>query len=257
MAIIPETENINYQSLSFVPSESEVVVYHFAAQVDTLPLGLPFPLMESKQKKDLLNNLLAMAKDIETKFKGINVRLFKLKFLAPGRVDEIFDDVKRPITVANYDVVCMVVCDNIEIATAFKVDKLYKEIQTRFQKFLNFNIVTAKNIRKAGDSFVHSHKKDGVFLFNYFYVENLKFDFLPVWEHTSRWFAEYTHLTNSYLLKITDGDNSFQYINHCYWPSMFDFVPQLIFRRSAKTYVIDNFSLNKAIAFPIIYQAIW
>lgn len=255
MALIESTLNVNYKTLPFVATETESVIFHHAAQIEEPPFGLPIALYDSQNKKDLLANLINLAKLVESKISGVNVRVFKLKFLAPGRIDDIFKEVKRPITIAKYDVACMVVCESGDIAEKLKLDTNFQAIQQLFQQIPNHNIVTAKNIRKAGNAFVHQHQTHGVFLFNYFYVEDPTLDFLPVWEHTSRWFAEYTKLNNSYLLKPISGDEHFQYINHCYWPSMWDFVPQLIFNRSAKTYVLDNFSYNKAIAFPVIYTA--
>lgn len=254
MPILDSTKDVTYQHLSFLPTEDKTVIFHFAATIDK-PL-LPIVITESQEKKNFITALQKLAKQLADKLPAVETRIFKMKFLAPGRIEDIFNSVQRPIVRAKYDVVVMIICDNEEIANAVQMNESFLEIKSLFQEKPEHNIVTAKNIRKAGNVHIRDHYNDGYYLFNYFYVEDKKLDFLPVWEHTSRWFAQFAKLDNSYLLKPVSGDENFQYINHCYWPKITEFVWPLISNKSAKTYVLDNFSYNKAIAFPIIYTVV-
>ena len=128
----------------------------------------------------------------------------------------------------------------------------FKELKDMFESNLSHNITVAKNIRKAGESHVHSQFTQGIYLLIYFYVADSELDFLPIWEHTGNWFLENANLDNSYLLKPIDSKGQYQYINHCHWHGLSDFLPYLLLKK----HVVNNFSNNRAIAFPIIYQIV-
>lgn len=257
MPILEQTLDVNYARLPFVPTETDTVIIHLAAQVDELHFHIPFSLMESMAKKTFLHDVRHLSREMEKKFDStINVRMFKMKILAPNHLRRFTKNLRHAVTAATYDVVLMIICDNAATAKLVKEDNDYIVIEALFKEMNNHSIVTAKNARKAGETHVHDHYAQGVYLFNYFYVENPTTDFLALWEHTSRWFAEYTKLTNSYLLKCESGDKHFMYINHCQWNSLLNFLPKLICYRTFKTFVLDNFAVNKVIPFPIIYSMV-
>ncbi|MEH6705285.1 MAG: hypothetical protein V7691_10850 [Galbibacter orientalis] len=112
------------------------------------------------------------------------------------------------------------------------------------------NIMFAANVRKINDV---DHKKKGVFLFNYFSAKNTEQN-LKVWEYTAGWFQKETGLNNSTLL-LPVGERNFQYsiINHCRWDSYIHILPALIFKKTFKKYVLDNFYINNVGAQPILY----
>lgn len=257
--VIATDSMADYPTLPFVAAEDETIVLHLAAQVDSLIsfLPFPFPLYDSTIKKEFITTLQTLRQRLEQAFDAtVTIRLFKMKILPPGRIDDLFKSVQRTPVIANYDVVIMFTCQNQAVADAVQAHADYKAIYAQFQGCANHHIVAAKNIRKAGETHVHDHSKEGVYLFNYFYVEDRDFDFLPVWNDTSRWFVKNTQLNNSYLLKPISGDRHFQYINHCVWPGLLTFIPPMVFDKSLKNKVLDKFTANKAIAFPIIYQSI-
>ncbi|WP_199616379.1 hypothetical protein [Paenibacillus alkalitolerans] len=66
-----------------------------------------------------------------------------------------------------------------------------------------------------------------------------------------------TGLDNSTLLLPAEGESS-QYgvINHCRWDRLSDIVPDLLFRRSFRKYVLDNFESNGIAAMPILYKLV-
>lgn len=255
MPILDSTQEIKYPDLPFVPNEEDSIIFHLATQIDTLKYNLPIFLSESEEKKKFIEESKNLADELKKTYgNAINTRVFKLKLMPPGRVKDIFSKVKRPFVIPNYDVVITIVCDNESTAKMIQENTHYKQLVEMFQYSPNHNIIIGKNSRKAGETHIHDAYDKGVYLFNYFYVEDIEFDFVPVWNFTGRWFVKYTNLDNSYLIKPVSGDTHFQYINYAFWNRLTDFVPQLIFVPSLKSYVLDNFSYNHAIAFPIIYK---
>ena len=112
-------------------------------------------------------------------------------------------------------------------------------------------IVTGVNVRRIGPV---DHSKKGVFLFNYFYADQVKQN-LQVWEYTAGWFQNQTGLDNStVILPDLVKENSYKIINHCRWDHLIDILPSLIFKRSFKKFVLNNFEANNVAAMPILYR---
>ena len=85
----------------------------------------------------------------------------------------LFKSIKRPVHIANFDVVLMCVCKNQAISKKVETNAQFKELKDMFESNLSHNITIAKNIRKAGESHVHSQFTQGKYLFNYFDVEEI------------------------------------------------------------------------------------
>ena len=86
------------------------------------------------------------------------------------------------------------------------------------------------------------------------YIEFLKQN-LQVWEHTAGWFEDQTGLNNSTLIlpdQVNEG--SYKIINHCRWDHLIDILPSLIFKKSFKDFVLNNFEANNVAAMPILYR---
>ncbi len=113
------------------------------------------------------------------------------------------------------------------------------------------HVITATNVKRIN---AVDHKRSGVFLFNYFFADDTNQN-LDVWEYTAGWFEQETGLDNSILLLPVDRDKSkYNIINHCRWDKLRDILLSLLFKRTFRTYVLDNFEANKVAAIPILYR---
>lgn len=130
-------------------------------------------------------------------------------------------------------------------------EKLYSADYSKKHWIFPRNFQAAKNIRRTGDV---NHDKQGVFLFNFFYADNVDQN-LGIWEYTAGWFEDQTGLHNSTLLRTQeDGSRLYSVINHCRWDKLSDVLPSLIFKRTFKTYVLANLEANNTAPTPILYK---
>ena len=118
-------------------------------------------------------------------------------------------------------------------------------------------VVVGSNARRIAPTGDVDHTRDGVFLFNYFIADKLEQN-LKIWEYTAGWFSDQTGLDNSTLI-VPEADTDpktcpHSVINHCRWDSLKDVLPSLLFKRSFKTFVLDNFEANNTAATPILYR---
>jgi len=160
---------------------------------------------------------------------------------------------KRPgIEIAKFDVVMLVEFDTHESVKKFQRSLQWQNTEdtykTRAKKSL---AVTGVNVRRIGPV---DHSKKGVFLFNYFYADQVK-QSLQVWEYTAGWFQDQTGLDNStVILPDLMKESSYKIISHCRWDYLIDILPSLIFKRSFKKFVLNNFEANNVAAMPILYR---
>lgn len=218
------------------------------AEVDTPTL--PFFISESSKKKALIATCKKHAQDLKHTAGIIDITVLKARLIPPGRGAHLK---QRPnVHIAKFDVVVL-----IEVDTKARLEQVHTSPQVaQIIKAMNevgkyTQTIKATNIRKIG---AVDHSRDGVFLFNYFYADD-KEQNLGIWEYTAGWFQQETDLHNSTVL-MPDANSNTQYtiINHCRWNSMWDILPDLLFKRSFRTYVLDNFKANNVAAIPILYR---
>ena len=119
-------------------------------------------------------------------------------------------------------------------------------------------VVVGSNTRRIAPKGDVDHTKDGEFLFNYFIADQLEQN-LKIWEYTAGWFSDQTGLDNSTLI-VPEADEMdpeacpHSVINHCRCDSLKDILPSLLFKRSFKTFVLNNFEANNTAATPILYR---
>lgn len=64
-----------------------------------------------------------------------------------------------------------------------------------------------------------------------------------------------TILDNSTLFSSINSEPSmYSVINHCRWNGFINILPSLIFKKTFKTYVLENFAANNVSAIPILYK---
>ena len=237
----------HFEKVKLVPTTD----HHYLlliAEVDTPTL--PFFISESTKKKTLIATCKKQAQDLKHTTGIIDTAVLKARLIPPGRGAHLK---QRPdVHIAKFDVAVL-----IEVDTKHNLEEVCSSIQvTQIIKAMKeagkyTQIIKATNIRKIG---AVDHSRDGVFLFNYFYADDQQQN-LGIWEYTAGWFQQETDLHNStVLLPAADSNTQYTIINHCRWNSMWDILPDLLFKRSFRTYVLDNFKANNVAAIPILYR---
>lgn len=219
-----------------------------AAEIDTY--SLPFFLFTSNKKKKLLKYSKSVCSELELINGVISAVVFKASLIPPGK-GKLLEE--RPeVHIAKYDVVILIEVENESIANNIKDNELYKDLEEKISKVAkNTLFISASNVKKI-DSV--NHNRQGVFLFNFFYADNVQQN-IGIWEYTAGWFQQETGLDNStVLLPENPGESDYKIINHCRWDSFSNILPSLIFKKTFRSYVLDNFYANKVAAIPILYK---
>jgi len=205
--------------------------------------------------------------------------VFKAIVIPPGgrsRENKLLKQNRLPdVPKARFDVVVLFEFDSIENARMYRQSKEFlQEMEQKYCCGSNNNsstkkfddvkrsmVIVGSNARRMGDV---DHNRDGVFLFNYFVANNVAQN-LQIWEYTAGWFWDQTGLENSTLILPEQVQSNSQnggddvacphsVINHCRWDSLKDILPSLLFKRSFKSFVLDNFEANNTAATPILYK---
>jgi len=243
-------KHLNYPKAELITPNSKGYI-QIAAQIDSTPF--PFFIRMSKKKREIIKYIDNLLTSI-AKLNGIEtISSFKTMVIPPAK-HAYFEKVKSNIHVANFDYAILIEAESVEIAKSIRHNSLMKNIEEYLKEQANdMHISTFKNARR-----IHEVDKTtkGVFLFNYFYAADVK-KLLPVWEYTAGWFTKETGLNNSTLLIPLEGEPSdFGVINHCKWDKLFDFLPSLLFKKSLRRYVVDNFDANQIASMPMLYKVI-
>ena len=211
------------------------------------PIGF---FIESGRKKRLLSRLKAFAKSLETNDAVLDATVFKALIIPPGRGAFLK---KRPqVQIAKFDVVLLVEFKSSDAAQDYQDTPewaaLLKDAKAMSHAVMH---IAASNTRRIGPV---DHSTNGVFLFNYFYADSLDLN-LQVWNYTAGWFQDQTGLDNStVLLPEAASDIPYTIINHCRWDGLRDILPALLFNRTFKPFVLNNFESNNTAAMPVLYQ---
>jgi len=227
------------------PTTSSYLI--FALEIDhRLPVTY---FLESHAKKAAIVLVKAAAKRLDSNPDVIDATVFKTLIAPPGRGDYLK---QRPnVPIARFDLVMLVELSNNQAAQALRSGAEWTGLMDGTAALARKSLVLSMtNARQIGPV---DHSRDGVFLFNYFYADDLGQN-LAVWNYTAGWFQDQTGLDNSTLL-VPDTDQGADYtvINHCRWDRLRDIIPAL-FRHSFKTYVEDNFTANRTAPIPILYR---
>jgi len=233
----------------FLAETAKTFYLHIAAEIDHSLF--PFFLMTSSKKKTLIRQAKEWCRQLEIKEDVVSAVVFKASLIPPG-TDKFLKERLEKVQVAKYDFAVL-----IEVSSSQKLQEIlnsnaYKQVEASI-KYVSkrTHFITATNIKRIDTV---NHQKQGVFLFNYFYADNLLQN-LRVWEYTAGWFQQETGLNNSTVLLPQDSIASkYTIINHCRWDNMMDVLPSLLFKKSFRSYVLDNFYANKVAAMPILYN---
>lgn len=243
-------KQLNYDKVSLInPTNSSYI--HIAAEIDKK--HTPFFITTSSKKKKLIKECEICCNELN-QIKGvIEISLFKATIIPPGMGEYVKENLNK-IHLAKFDFVILIEVTSEKICSEIKDHSVYKTMLNEIDKVSSYSqVMTASNIKRIGNV---NHKKQGVFLFNYFSAENTEQNLL-VWEYTAGWFEKETELDNSTLLfPLNEDKTTYSIINHCRWDKYIDILPDLIFKKTFKKYVLDNFYANHVGAQPILYKVI-
>lgn len=238
---------LKFDKVSLVePSEHHFLL--LAAEIDSSPF--PFFLFTSSKKKELLHFSKSVCRELELINGVISAVVFKAGLIPPGK-GKLLEE--RPdVHIAKYDVVLLIETESESVAINIKSNKLYKDLEKKISEGANNTLyLSASNVKKINSV---DHNRPGVFLFNFFYADDVHQN-IGIWEYTAGWFQQETGLDNStVLLPENPGKSDYKIINHCRWDSYSNILPSLIFKKSFRSYVLDNFYANNVAAIPILYK---
>lgn len=211
------------------------------------PIGF---FLESRRKKKFLDRFKNFATALAHRSNVLDASVFKALIVPPGRGAFLK---KRPdVKIAKFDVVLLVEFETVDAASDYQHTAEWISLMADAKENShNLMYISASNTRRIGSV---DHSKNGVFLFNYFYSDSLDTN-LQVWNYTAGWFQDQTGLDNStVLLPDETAHVPYTIINHCRWDRLRNILPALLFNRTFKPFVLNNFEKNNTAAMPILYQ---
>lgn len=239
--------HLDYDNVSLIKPSNHYFL-HIAVEVEK---GLtPFFIFESPLKKRIIKKSKAFCAQLLRQHQVTEANVFKAILIPPGRSKLIADN-KEIVNIAKFDITILIEIDTKEKLLAIQNDTSFLEMISFLEKNSNrVHQVATSNVKRMGPV---DHTTPGIFLFNYFYAEDIEQN-LEVWNYTAGWFEKETQLDNSTLLLPLERENSdYAIINHCRWDGLTDILPSLLFKRTFKKYVLDNFYENNVGAMPILY----
>lgn len=241
-------KQLQFKSVSLIEPTTNFYL-HIAAEIDQSPF--PVFMTTSFKKKNLINEAKQWCKELENEDDIVSAVVFKAILIPPGK-GKFLTEQPGKVQTAKYDFAILIETTSPEKIESIKNSTEYNRIESMIKKIsTNIHVITATNIKHINPV---NHQKQGVFLFNYFYANNLQQN-LDIWEYTAGWFQQETGLDNStVLLPINQEKSKYTIINHCRWNKMSDILPSLIFKKSFHSYVLDNFYVNKVAAMPVLYK---
>ena len=236
-----------FPSVSLIaPTQSGYLL--LAVEVDHRPLIGFF--VESRCKKKLLAQLKNFTTALAESDDVLDASVFKAIIVPPGRGAFLK---KRPdVKIAKFDVVMLIEFKTVDAARHYQYTPEWVSLVADARENAhNVMCISASNTRRIGPV---DHSRNGVFLFNYFYADSLDIN-LQVLNYTAGWFQDQTGLDNSTVL-LPDEANQVPYtiINHCRWDGLRNILPALLFNRSFKPFVLNNFEQNNTAAIPVLYK---
>ena len=157
---------------------------------------------ESNAKKSLIKKVKTLGLELQNNENVVECSLFKASLFPPGRDGELIRKLKKSQTIhTQYDVVLLIELSSVEKINEIKNNRCFTNIISAFKDLSSYHFIfNAKNLRRIDNV---NHKKNGVFLFNFFVAKN-KEQNLGIWEYTAGWFQDQANLNNSTLFDSID-----------------------------------------------------
>jgi hypothetical protein len=135
-------------------------------------------LTTSNKKKRLIKQCKQFCGQILNTKDIVSAIVFKAQIIPPGR-GKFIEQRKDKVHVAKFDIAVLIEAKRLEAINDIKNSEAFKQLYSAIQKASTFtHIISATNIKHINPV---DHYRQGVFLFNYFFADNLKQN-LGVWE---------------------------------------------------------------------------
>ena len=241
-------QKAEFQKVGLMPPTNSFYLL-LAAEIDHSPIR--FFVTESREKRHLIEQSKKYCGHLETENEINSAVVFKGFFVPPGR-GKFAEEQKTKVHLAKFDFVILIEAASQEKIDAIRNNGDFKAIENRIKTSSTYFYFTeAKNVKRIAPV---NHAKQGVFLFNFFFADDTDQN-LAVWEYTAGWFQQETGLDNStVLLPISTQKSEYTIVNHWRWDNLRAILPSLIFKKSFRSYVLQNFYENKVAAIPILYK---
>ncbi len=247
----PELDIVNahlhFPQVSLIePSPSHFL--HIAAEIDKRLL--PF-LPSSRVKRQVVASVKERCAALCEEPGVLDASVFVARIIPPGQGEYAKQCADR-LHIARFDVAVLIECESAAALQRVRLHPACKDMERAIAQAASYvHTITATNPRRIGPV---DHRRQGVFLFNYFAADSVTRN-IGVWDYTAGWFQAETRLDNSTVLLPTQPEKSqYSIINHCRWGRLTDILPSLIFKRTFRSYVLENFAANKVAAMPILYR---
>lgn len=243
-------QHLNYPKAQLMEPNKKGYI-HIGVEVDHSPF--PFFLPDSSKKRELLQKAGELLEKISGMDGVSSASLFRAAMMPPAK-QSFLDSIKGDIHVAKFDVAVLIETTDVESAKKISASEVVIELRkymVNHSSFVHFAVF--ENARRIDEV---DKEKGGIFLFNHFFAEDPA-QLLDVWEYTAGWFTSNTALDNSTLLMpLKDQESRYGVINHCRWDKLSAILPKLMFSRTLRLYVRDNFVVNKIASMPILYRVV-
>ena len=155
---------------------------HFEVDRASLPFG--HALWDSEKKVRVLDQLTQFAARVKTEPGVNNAWVLKTLLTPPGR-GVAYLQARPQLLTAKFDVVLLVECESPERARALRRGEPWRAVLEAVSKEATRSLsVSGSNARCMADV---DHSRQGVFLFNYFFADDVATN-LAIWEVTAGWF---------------------------------------------------------------------
>ena len=170
---------------------------HFEVDRASLPFG--HALWDSEKKVRVLDQLTQFAARVKTEPGVNNAWVLKTLLTPPGR-GVAYLQARPQLLTAKFDVVLLVECESPERARALRRGEPWRAVLEAVSKEATRSLsVSGSNARCMADV---DHSRQGVFLFNYFFADDVATN-LAIWEFTAGWFQAETGLTLTLTLTLS------------------------------------------------------
>lgn len=241
-------QHLNYPKAELITPNIKGYI-HIGVEIDVSVF--PFFLSTSKRKKDIIKNSDQILTEIARQESVETISSFRATIM-PTVKQNYLESIKSDIQVAKFDVAFLIETKNVEYAKELRNQENMQNLTNYLEEnTASMHIAVFENVKRIAEV---NKQLGGIFLFNHFHAEDIN-ELLPVWEYTAGWFTSETGLNNSTLLMPAKGERSeYSVINHCRWDKLSHILPKLIFSKSLRLYVRDNFEANRIASMPILYR---